>query len=94
MKYAYLVGVNSPHGKDYLIRCDAAKIREALAMHSQVGKAKVTVNETTSPPRWKAGDDVFDQYSEDDFKAGLFRKPPVYFCFSDAPKQVKVMRSK
>lgn len=97
MKYAYFVDILNKHAKGYFIRCDAAKIRDGLSMHSDVHKSKIVVDNTVSPPRWRAGGDVFHQYSEDDFKAGLvpyvsLDKP--FYCFSEAPKHVKVIRFK
>lgn len=97
MKYVYLIDINSGPVDAYFIRCDAAKIREGLSMHSQVPKARVKAYGASTPPRWAAGSDIFAQYSEDDFEAGLIpgvRRNKPFYCFSDAPKRVKVMQFK
>lgn len=97
MKYAYFVDTLSKHAKGYFIRCDAAKIRDGLSMHAGAPKSRVAVDETVSPPRWTAGGDVFDQYSEKDFHAGLIpgvRRNQPFYCFSEAPKRVNVRQFK
>ena len=97
MKYVYLVDINSDPADAYFIRCDAAKIRDGLSIHSQVPKSRVKAVGTFTPFRWMAGSDVFAQYSEEDFKSGFIpgvRRNKPFYCFSQPSKGVCIMQFK